>query len=32
MEHVPARISERQDHIGLSDDTGPNKFIILMDA
>lgn len=32
MEHVPARVSERQDHIGLSKDTGPNKFIILMDA
>lgn len=32
MEHVPARVSERQDHIGLSDDTGPNKLIILLDA
>lgn len=26
MEHVPARVSERQDHIGLSDDTGSEQI------
>lgn len=27
MEHVPVRVSERQDHIGLSDDTDQSEQI-----
>lgn len=27
MEHVPVRVSERQDHVGLSDDTDQSEQI-----